>query len=140
MKKTEFTFTVLFALLSGLIIGSISTCILLRPVPEKFDFDKKHAEMIIRTAQTLNLNPEQEKQFYAIYSSQLRRAYAVLRPLKPELLKILNEKMREINSILTPEQQVIFREINTEKINRFKNRFANAELVEKYFPGNAENR
>ena len=134
MKKSKFAGTVFFALFTGLITGSIITYTIMKPGPEKFDFEKRHARIIIQAAKQLELSKDQEKQFYDIYSKYLKRGCTMLRPLQPELLRIIVEKNKEINSILTPEQQKIFRKASAEKKKRFKEKFANAETVIKYFP------
>ena len=138
MKKSKFACTVFFALFTGLIIGSIITYIIMKPGPEKFDFEKRHARIIIQAAKQLELSKEQEKQFYSIYSKHLKRGCAMLRPLQPQLVKILESKNKEILAILTPEQQKIFRKVSAEKKKRFKEKFANAETVTKYFPTNCK--
>jgi Spy/CpxP family protein refolding chaperone len=134
MKKSKFAGTVFFALFTGLITGSIITYMIMKPGPEKFDFEKRHARIIIQAAKQLELNQDQEKQFYAIYSKYLKRGCALVHPLRSQLVKILEEKDKEISSILTPEQQKIFRKVSSEKMKRFKEKFANPETVIKYFP------
>lgn len=139
MKKSKFTCTVFFALFTGLITGSIITYMIMKPGPEKFDFEKRHARIIIQAARQLELDKNQEKQFYAIYSKHLKRGCDLLLPLKPELVKILEDKNKEISSILTPKQQKIFDKVSSEKKRRFKDKFANAKTVIQYFPDYSNN-
>jgi len=134
MKKTKFIFTIVFALTTGLIIGSIVTYFLTKPNLEKFSFQKFHAAKIENMLSKLDLNEQQKQKFYAIHVKYLAQVCSTLKVTKPNILQILESEKNEINSILTPEQQKKFQEIRTKQINKFKTKFANIELLKKQFP------
>lgn len=127
MKKEKFIFTIVFTLLTGIIIGSIATYIL-KPVSKRLNFEKHHAEKIRKVIKKLNLNEEQEKQFYNIHVKYLTRMCSVMKKTKPDMIKIIEEETSEICTILTPEQQKEFKEKRAKLLDKFKTKFANAEL------------
>jgi uncharacterized membrane protein YraQ (UPF0718 family) len=134
MKKTKFIFTIVFTLITGLIIGSIVTYFLTEPNLEKFNFQKYHAAKIKQAIEKLDLNEQQKKQFYDIHVKHLTRVCSTLKKNKPNIIQIFEDETQEMNSILTPEQQKKLKEIRAKKINKFKSRFANIELLKKQFP------
>ena len=134
MKKTKIIFTVIFTLLTGLIIGSIVTYFLTKPNIEKFNFQEFHAAKIKSIVNKLDLSKQQKEQFYAIHVKYLSHVCATLQKDKPIILKFIKDEKNEINSILTPEQQKRFEKIRTKQINKFKTRFANIKLLKKQFP------
>jgi len=131
MKKEKFIFTIIFTLLTGVIIGSIFTYLLAKPEPEKLNFAKHHAEKIEKIIKKLNLNEKQKKQFYTIHIKYLTRMCSIMKKNKPAIEKNINEETAEMNSILTPEQQQKFKEMRAKMLNKFKTKFANAELFKK---------
>ena len=68
MKKEKFIFTIVFTLLSGIIIGSIITYLMTKPAEKRLSFEKHHAAKIRKIIKKLNLNEEQKKQFYTIHT------------------------------------------------------------------------
>jgi len=134
MKKTKFISTIIFTLLTGVIIGSIATYFITKPNPEKFNFHKFHAARIAKLLEELNLNEQQKQKFYAIHAKHLTRMCSKLKTIKPEILQIIEIETKKMNSILTPEQQKKFQEMKSKKINKFKKEFGNPELFKKQFP------
>ena len=134
MKKEKFIFTIVFTLLSGIIIGSIFTYLLTTPRSKRSDFAKHHAAKIEKVVKKLNLNEEQKKQFYSIHIKYLTRMCSIMSKNKPGIEKIINEETTETASILTPEQQKKFKEIRAKLLKKFKTKFANAELFKKELP------
>ncbi len=134
MKKEKFIFTIVFTLLTGLIIGSIVTCLITKPHPQKLNFAKHHAAGIEKVINKLDLNEEQKKQFYAIHIKHLTRVCSVLKKNKPAIIKIIEEETSEMNTILTPEQQKKFKEMRAKMLNKFKTKFANVELFKQQLP------
>ena len=134
MKKTKFIFTIVFTLITGLVIGSIVTYLLTKPNPEKFNFHKFHAAKVERLLEKLDLNEQQKQQFYDIHIKYLTRGCSKLKTIKPDILLLIEEETKEINSILSPEQQKKFQEIKAKKLNKFKKQFGNPELFKKQFP------
>jgi len=134
MKKTKIISTIIFTLLTGVIIGSIVTYFLTKPNPEKFNFHKFHAAKVERLLEELNLNEQQKQKFYNIHVKHLTRICSKLKTIKPDILQIIEDETKEMNSVLTPEQQKKFQEIKAKKLNKFKKQFANPELFKKQFP------
>ena len=134
MKKTKIISTIIFTLLTGVIIGSIVTYFLTKPNPEKFNFHKFHAAKVKRLLEELDLNEQQKQQFYDIHVKYLTRACSKLKTIKPDILQRIEEETKEMNSVLTPEQQKKFQEIKAKKLNKFKKQFGNPELFKKQFP------
>ena len=134
MKKTKFIFTIVFTLITGLVIGSIVTYLLTKPNPEKFNFHKFHAAKVERLLEELDLNEQQKQKIYDIHVKYLTRICSKLKTIKPDILQIIEDETKEMNSVLTPEQQKKFQEIKAKKINKFKKQFGNPELFKKQFP------
>ena len=53
---------------------------------------------------------------------------SVMKKNKPDIIKIIEEETSEMCSILTPEQQKEFKAKRAKLLNKFKEKFANAEL------------
>jgi gas vesicle protein len=134
MKKEKFIFTIVFTLLTGVIIGSIVTYLMTKPDSKRLSFAKHHAAGIEKVINQLDLNEEQKKQFYTIHIKHLTRVCSVLKKNKPAIIKIIEEETGEINSTLTPEQQQKFKEIRAKMLNKFKTKFANVELLKHQLP------
>jgi periplasmic protein CpxP/Spy len=134
MKKTKFIFTIVFTLITGLIIGAIVTYFLTKPNLEKFNFHKFHAAKVERLLEKLDLNEQQKQKFYDIHIKYLTRGCSKLKTIKPDIIQIIEEETKEMNSVLTPEQQKKFQEIKAKKLNKFKTKFGNPELFKKQFP------
>lgn len=134
MKKSKFILTVVFALTTGLIIGSIATYFITKPNPEKFNFHKLHAARIAHFLEKLNLNKAQKKKFYDIHVKHLTLVCSKLKTIKPDILKIVKTETTEMNSIMTPEQQKKFQKIKENMLNKFKKQFGNPEPFKKQFP------
>ena len=134
MKKTKIISTIIFTLLTGVIIGSIVTYLMTKPNPKKFNFAKHHAEKIEKVIKKLNLNEEQKKQFYAIHIKYLTRVCSTMKKNKPAIIKIIEEETNEMNTILTPEQQKKSKEMRAKMLNKFKTKFANIKLLKEQFP------
>ncbi len=134
MKKEKFIFTIVFTLLSGMIIGSILTYLLVTPSRKRLNFAKHHAAKVAKVIKKLDLNEEQKKQYYKIHVKHLIRLCSAMKKNQPAIIKVINEETAEINSILTPEQQEKFKEMRIKMLNKFKAKFANAELLKKELP------
>ena len=134
MKKTKFTLTIIFTLLTGIITGSFATYFIVRAAFPKLSFSQRHAARIESIIKELALNEQQQKQFYTIHLRHLSQNYARLRESKPFMLRQTDEEIKEISSILTPEQREKYEKIMKEKRDKFKTKFANIELLKKYFP------
>lgn len=134
MKKSKIIFTVIFALTTGLITGSIATYFITKPNPEKFNFHKFHATKIARLLEELDLNEQQKKKIYDIHVKHLTLVCSKLKTIKPDILQIVENETSEMNSVMTPEQQKKFQEIKEKKINKFKKLFGNPEPFKEQFP------
>ncbi|MFA6717222.1 MAG: hypothetical protein WC082_05935 [Victivallales bacterium] len=134
MKKTKFTFTIIFTLLTGIITGSFATYFIVKSSSPKLSFSQRHAARIEKIIKELALNEQQQKQFYIIHLKHLSKNYARLRESKPFMLEQIDEEIKEISSILTPEQREKYVKIMKEKRDKFKTKFANFELLKKHFP------
>jgi hypothetical protein len=134
MQKTKFISTIIFTFLTGSIIGSLATYFVATGGYRHLNFPQRHAARIEKTVIELNLNEQQRKQFYAIHLRYLNKGCAELQKTKPLMLQLMEEEANEINSILNPEQQKKYKEIITERTEKFKSKFANAELLKKHLP------
>lgn len=135
MKRTKFVFTIVFTLLTGIIIGSFVTYFLAEAGSGHLSFPERHAARIDKIVRELDLNAQQKKQFYAVHLRYLSKGCARLQESKPFMLQLIEEETSEINLILNPEQQKKYKEIIDKRTEKFKTRFANAELLKKYLPG-----
>ncbi|MDD5697605.1 MAG: hypothetical protein PHH77_03215 [Victivallaceae bacterium] len=134
MNKTKFTCTIIFTLLTGVIIGALLTCLLMKPGHETSNFERHHARILRKIVKKLDLNERQEQQFYTIHEKRLADLCAIMQTVKPRMLQMILEEKNEIAAILTPEQQAKFAKIREKQINKFKSRFANIEYLKSSFP------
>ncbi|MDD5599355.1 MAG: hypothetical protein PHV82_15520 [Victivallaceae bacterium] len=134
MKKTKFTLTIIFTLLTGVITGSLATYLIVRAASPKLSFSQRHAARIESIIKELALNEQQQKQFYTIHLRHLSQNYARLRETKPFMLQQIDEETKAISLILSPEQREKYEKIMKEKRDKFKTKFANFELLKKHFP------
>ena len=93
------------------------------------NFEKRHAVMQRRMIEKLDLDPDQEKAFYAIHDKSIIEGCKVLRTIKDQIFKIMSKEDEELLKILNPEQKERFKEMSKKHIKGFKEKFGEPEFL-----------
>lgn len=84
--------------------------------------EKRYERMLEHFSRKLNLAPEQKKKVGAVLETKRQRMKALRAEIRPKFEGLRKATETDIRNILTPEQQVAFDKMQSERESRWKKR------------------